>query len=257
MQPDGFGRIERETGARLMKRTGVLVAVAVMSAAAVFAGEPADGAAPAATPPNAALNTPESKEKWRFSARGRRDPFTFAKVTKAKIKPVTEKDPGRITQVDSKDVLAPEEIQKKRDAAQKKYDAAELALMEGAARNSVERCDEGLAVFRDVQNLGSYRELQEVREKLYRLRKAAVRLKERIDADSEFLALGLRITGIVSRERKAQTIVNGAIRNKGDVISATSEGSEVVVDEIRPDQVIFLYKTYRMSLPLTDNVSGR
>jgi hypothetical protein len=220
--------------------TKTLLALAIFAAPVVFGEE-------TGTPDKSAA------DKWTFTVRDRRDPFTFAKVKKFSG-PKINNDPGSNLPPNSgsKGNLPPEEIDLKRREALKQYELGERMLMDGSAKLSMDRCDEGLNVFRDVDNINSYPELQEVRERIYRLRKAATRVKDRNDADSEFLALGLRITGIVSRERKAQAIVNGKVSNKGDVITASSEGSEVVIDEIRPDQVIFLYKTFRMALPLSD-----
>jgi hypothetical protein len=232
----------------------IALLLALSGVASVFAGEPAPAnPAPPVPAPPAATPAEDAEDKWEFSDDGRRDMFTFSKVKKAPVKVVVdETNPSNTDPKKGSPSLAPEEIDSKRREAQKQYEAAEVAMLEGSAKMSVDRCDDGLNVFREVENISQYRELQEVRERLYRLRKAASRVRDRNDADAEFTGLGLRITGIVSRERKSQAIVNGRVVNKGDVISASAEGAEVVVDEIRPDQIIFLYKTYRMALPLTE-----
>jgi len=122
--------------------------------------------------------------------------------------------------------------------------------MDGNVLSTIHNCDKGIDVFKKTTDIGTYRELLEIRERLTDLRRAGERLKSREDAEAEFERIGVRLTGVVAREKHSQAIVNGKTVSKGDIVSANNESVDIVVDDIRPDQVIFLFRGYRVTQEL-------
>jgi len=96
----------------------------------------------------------------------------------------------------------------------------------------------------------------QIREKLLELRRAGERVRQRQEAEKKFRDMNIRLTGVVARAHHSQAIVNGKIVGKGEAV-AVSENNDVVVDEIQPDQVIFLFQGYKMGLTLSDMPRGR
>lgn len=120
----------------------------------------------------------------------------------------------------------------------------------------ISACDKGLEALKDIASIAKFPDLLQSREKLLDLRRAGEQVRLRLQAEKKFGDLNLRLTGVVARERHSQAIVNGKIVGKGEVVSL-GDNNDVVVDEIRPDQVIFLFQGYRMALALTDKPRGR
>ena len=210
----------------------------------VCAGEPA------ATPPPEEKKTVD-EPPWRFDPADRRDPFTFTKAIAA-VDPVNPTPDGTGT-ASGRPVLRPHEVEAKKKEAEGFYQEAERLLMDSDPAQAVLRCDRGLEVFKDISNIADYRELQEVREKLFRMRKAADRMRQRQDAEREFARLNIRVTGVIARDKRSQAIVNAAIVSKGDLVQTSGESSDVVVvEDILPEQVIFVFRGYRMMLTLSE-----
>ena len=211
-----------------------------------FAGEPVvppPGQAPKAEKTDEEKKTEEkraSDEKaWVFEPRGRRDPFTFAfkPAIASDVSTTTTTDPNRPPQLD------PALIRQKKAEAEARYMEAENLFMEigkeGRAMEALAKCDEGLKVFTDTPNYGAIQEWQPVRARLENLRKASERMKQRHDAEKKFREVNIRLTGVVARDRHSQAIVNGKPVGKGDIVSA-SDNYDVSVDDINPDQVVFV-----------------
>jgi hypothetical protein len=224
------------------KRAALLAGIFLLAGASVFGGEPPP------PPPGAAEKPPEEKKPdekrpsdekpFVFESRGRRDPFTFAiKPTIIEATPNTQ--PGEVVGPN----LDPALIRQKKAEAEQKYVEAENIFMdigkEGRAMEAIAKCDEGLKVFTDTPNYGAIAEWQPVRARLENLRKASERMKQRHDAEKKFREVNIRLTGVVARERKSQAIVNGKTVGKGDIVAA-SDNYDVSVDDIHPDQVVFV-----------------
>jgi len=224
-------------------RTALLAGVFLLAGARVFGGEPVPPPPTGAEKPAEEKKTEEKKpsdeKPWVFESRGRRDPFTFA------IKPTIVPDaiPGT-TPGEIQIVLDPALIRQKKAEAEAKYAEAENIFMdigkEGRSMEAIAKCDEGLKVLSDANtNYGSIPEWQPVRAHLENLRKASERMKQRQDAEKKFREVNIRLTGVVARERKSQAIVNGKTVSKGDIVAA-SDNYDVSVDDIHPDQVVFV-----------------
>lgn len=177
-------------------------------------------------------------ETFIFEPGDRRDPFSFTRQIPHPVEPL---NPVVVDLVDPLK-LDPAAVAQKRMDALTQYSLAEQSLMSDNAADAVQRCDAGLEVFHDVA-LHQYRELQEIRDTLLRLRKAAERAKMRADVEREFSMMQLHVTGIVFRDRNPQAIVNAAVVSKGDVVNET-----VIVADIRQNEVCVLYKGFKLAL---------
>ena len=87
---------------------------------------------------------------------------------------------------------------------------------------------------------------------LIRMRKAAERIKQRQDAERDFNQMNIKLTGVVAREKNSQAIVNAKVVTKGDVVPSSNEGVDVVVADILPQQVVFVFRGYKMMLTLSE-----
>ncbi len=243
-----------ESGQRrsLLPLLAVLLLLTVAPFARAIAGEapppPAGGAE--ATPENKEGEKKPIEESFNFVPGERRDPFTFTKVIPKVAPPPT----GVITTPDEDKTpqrMDAAQIAAKKNEALNFYAQAEGSLMEMNATESMARCDRGLEVFKDVQ-MNLYKELQEVRDVLLRLRKAAERIRQRQDAERDFGMMNIHLTGVVARDKNSQAIINAKVVAKGDVVPSSTEGSDVVVSDILPQQVVFIYRGYKMMLTLSE-----
>jgi hypothetical protein len=233
---------------------GALLTLACLLPGLAWAGEPA-APEPAPAPAAEASADPTDEPVFQFEPNDRRDPFTFTKTVQTVASIPTPGDSTTESTGRRGDTLKKDEIEAKRKEADTFYYEAEQILMEGDALQALARSDKGLEVFKEIPNLGAYAELQEVRERLFRIRKASERVRQRQDAEREFTRLNLRVTGVVARDKRSQAIVNQNIVNKGDMVATVGDSNDVVVvDEILPEQVIFLFRGYRMSLTLSDYI---
>jgi hypothetical protein len=88
-------------------------------------------------------------------------------------------------------------------------------------------------------------------EKCRRLEATARRLKERRDIENEFAGLKLRLTGIVTRARRAAAAVDGRVVREGDRLApASAPNRTVTVRRITPKAVIFVYRGVEVQLGL-------
>jgi len=228
---------------RFLHRWGL---TALLLAAPLWAGEPPPpGPAPAPAPE--AEKKPPPEEIFIFEPGDRRDPFSFCKELPKIAAPslATTNDAGEVVKMD------PAQIAMKKMEAMTHYNLAEQSLLEMNAADSMVHCDKGLEVFKDVP-MKDYKELQEVRDMLMRMRKAAERIKQRQDAERDFTMMNIKLTGVVAREKNSQAIVNAKVVTKGDVVPSANEGVDVVVADILPQQVVFVFRGYKMMLTLSE-----
>ncbi|MCW8133638.1 MAG: hypothetical protein KIS92_25055 [Planctomycetota bacterium] len=189
---------------------------------------------PAEAPP---VSTFADEPPFVYDDGGRRDPFTF---TKPIIAP-TETAPGP-------DQIAPSTLIVLKEQAERNYLLAEQLMMAGNPREAITACDKGLEGFREIKNIEEVPDLQDMRERLFRLRKAADRLRSRADAEQAFKNLNLRVSGVVARDRDSRAIVNNKVVGKGDLILASDNSEGAIVDDIVPGRVVVRFRGYKMVL---------
>lgn len=223
----------------------VVTASVLCCLAAATAGEPAEK-------PDDTGKAVADDPVFIFDPGDRRDPFTFVKASV--IESYTVADPTRGDSGGAgKPVLRPHEVEAKKKEAEAIYFDAEGALGDADAVGALSRCDKGLEVFKDIPNIGEYPQLQSVRENLFRLRKAADRMRQRQEAEREFSRLNIRVTGVVAREKNSQAIINNVIVAKGDVVATAGESSDaVLVEDILPERIVFLFRGYKMTITLSE-----
>lgn len=230
-----------------------------LSSVATFAAEvPAPGKAPAAPAgaepekkPDTELPAALEGKPFKFEMGTRRDPFVYISEVPDISGPVTPGPQGgpAIGPIDKKII---EQVKAEAEAHYAEaYRAFQEFSKEGKAQEAINKCDEGLKLFAPFSYAGSVDEWREIRENLFDLRKAADKVRQRQEAKKKFDELNIRLTGIVSRERNSQAIVNSKTVRKGDVVAA-SDAYDVVVDEIRNDQVVFVFQGFKMALNLSE-----
>ena len=201
--------------------------------------------------PGEGAQAEKKPDEYVLGPADRRDPFSFTKALPEAPKPLDrtnrQEDDDKALKIDA------QQIQARKVKALEHYQLAEAALMNMNATESVLQCDNGLNVFKDLK-MNFYKELQDVRDQLLRLRKAADRIHQRQDAERDFTTMNLRLTGVVAREKNSQAIVNAQVVTKGSIVSSSSsqEGAEVVVADILPQQVIFVFRGYRIKLDMSE-----
>lgn len=198
---------------------------------------------PAEKPPEKPADTPPAnafadEPPFVYDDGGRRDPFTFTKPIITK----NESVPGQ------PDQISPNTVVILKEQAERSYNTAEQLMMAGNAREAITACDKGLEAFREFKNIEEVPDLQEMRERLFRLRKAADRLRTRSDAEQAFKNLNLRVSGVVARDRDSRAIVNNKVVGKGDLILASDNSEGAIVDDIVPGRVIVRFRGYKMVL---------
>jgi hypothetical protein len=196
--------------------------------------------APEAAPP---APTFADEPAFLYEDGGRRDPFTFLKVVApAPGTPGAPGDTGPMVQSVIEEIKA---------TAERNYVQAEQLMMSGNPREAVTLCDKGLDAFREIKNVEDVPALQDLRERLFRLRKAAERLRNRADAELAFKNMNLRVSGVVARERDSRAIVNNKVVGKGDLILASDNSEGAIVDDIVPGRVIVRFRGYKMVLDVS------
>jgi hypothetical protein len=248
-------QLKSKSGLRNLQ--GLLLLGAIACTPGVFAADVPAPVGPKTGPDNSKDSEKEilnaiDEQPFKFEMGERRDPFVFiSKVPIIKSPPVGGV-PGENVRVD----IDPETVKRVKAEAEAFYGNAEKAFMEfsreGKAQEAIGLCDEGLKIFAQYPEAPSVPGWTEIREKLMDLRKAAERVKMRQDAKKKFEDLNIRLTGIVKREKNSQAIINSRAVRKGDVVAA-SDDYDVVVDEIRVDQVVFVFQGFKMALNLADS----
>jgi hypothetical protein len=122
---------------------------------------------------------------------------------------------------------------------------AERAIKDCKYGEAAEACDKGLKELGASQDPG----LQELYERLFRLRLAADRLQKRADAEDAFRHLGLKVSGVVARRDHPLAIVNDKTVGKGALLETAEGEGTVYVDEIQPHRVIVRFRGYRIEVP--------
>ncbi len=223
-----------------------------LSAASSRAEEPVP---PVPVPPDApAVDKPVTTSPldvdYVFDDNGRRDPFTFTK--NIALLQTQDTAVNVDANAEKSDLVPIEIINKKRNAAELACNTAEAYLMELDANNAITKCEQGMEEFKDVPELFKYPELEVVKGRLLRARKAGETLRSRQTAQRDFDAMKIQITGVMALPKNSQAIINNEIVHKGSMVKASSESADVMVDEILPERVVFVFRGYRMMLLLSD-----
>jgi hypothetical protein len=239
-----YGRVPRTAALRW------LVALPLLAGTALVGGEP---------PAPETAKKPVDEKPFVFEVRNRRDPFCFRRKPDIPTAPGPEPIVGKAGGDDTKDIDQAQ-VEKRKADSEKAYTEAESAFLEigrdGRAPDIIAKCDVGLDVLKDVPNIAKYPELLSVREKLLDLRRAADNMRLRQIAEKKVGEMNIRLTGVVFRDRHSRAIVNGKPVGRGAVV-AVSDSNEVIVDEIKPDQVVFVFQGYKMMLTLSDMAQAR
>lgn len=240
--------------------------LAVPVGAGALAGEeqpiPPPPPPPAANPGQPGQPAPAPGEKttvanplddnWVIDPNGRRDPFTFTKALanlKDDIGPVDPlaPPPGELPR---------EEREKKRNNAELAVNQAEGLLMELDAANALAQCDKGMEEFKGVEDIARYPELEVVKGRLLRARKASDQMRSRQTAERDFGAMNIKIQGVSINKKSPMAIINSKTVKKGETVSVSGDNTDVMVDEIQPERVVFLFRGYRMTLLVAES-SGK
>jgi hypothetical protein len=179
----------------------------------------------------------ETEGPWKPEVGSLRDPFTFWKEV--------PKEPGEGGNIRTQQEI----IRELQDSAEKSYLVAERAMKDSRHAEAVQACDKGLD---SLSNLGPQEEpaIQELHERLYRLRRAADRLQKRAEAEAAFRNLNIKVSGVIAKLHHPMAIVNNHIVGKGGLIETTESEGAIYVDDIQPSRVIVRFRGYRIELPL-------
>lgn len=184
-----------------------------------------------------------------FDDNGRRDPFTFTKNV-AIVEQNGDKPP--VEGSDEPPTIAPEVVKRIKSAAEADCAMAEASLMELDPNAAITKCDAGMDEFKPIPNLSAFPELEIVKGRLLRARKASEQMRARQTAQRDFDAMNIEISGVMALKKNSQAIINGEISHKGTMVKASSDSADVMVDEILPERVTFVFRGYRMMLLLSE-----
>ncbi len=168
-----------------------------------------------------------------FVPDSRRDPFTFSNLRDAPDDPTPR--PPLIDVSESRRMLS------------KACAMAEEHLLNGNIPTSISACDRALDTLNALPSAEAEM-LSAERERALRLRRAATRLLQREEAERAFHALGLRASGAVAGSRQPRCIINGQVLGSGELLSASSSDEPVLIESVQPEQVIVIFRGYRMRL---------
>lgn len=204
-------------------------------------------------PEKPAVSTSSLDSDFVIDDNGRRDPFTF---TKNIAVPIDSQIASVNQDGDSTEVkipgLADEVVKKKKSAAELACNTAEAFLMELDPNSAIAKTDQGMEEFKDVPELFKYPELEVVKGRLLRARKASEQIRSRQTAQRDFDSMKIQISGVMAQKKNSQAIINSEIVHKGSMVKSSSEQADVMVDEILPERVVFVFRGYRMMLLLSD-----
>ena len=77
-------------------------------------------------------------------------------------------------------------------------------------------------------------------------------MRSRQQAQRDFDAMNIEISGVMALKKNSQAIINGEIAHKGTLVKAAADSADVMVDEILPERVMFVFRGYRMMLLLSE-----
>lgn len=175
-----------------------------------------------------------------FDPAHRRDPFTFRQSIPT--------GPVIWDPVPVEPVFDP---QATREEIRRHYDSAEQAFLDANWNSVLVSCARAIDVLRAVP-MEERNKFSGEETAIFRLHTAADRMILREEAQNQFKALNIALTGVVARNASAQAIVNSKIVSRGTVVPVPNAPQDVVVLEIRANEVVFLYRGFRMTVEIKD-----
>ena len=236
---------------------GAVLLAVLICAPSVFAGEveavtppppPVNSGQPIAAPDKAAV-TNILDDNYVFDDNGRRDPFTF---TKAVVNLKEDNGVPSINDGNPDPTLPKELVEKKRNASELALNLSEAALMELDPNTAIAKCEQGMEEFKDVLDISRYPELEVVKGRILRARKAGEQMRSRQTVERDFYAMNIKINGVMVHKKNPLAIINTKIVHKGDLVPISGDATDIMVDEILPERVVFLFRGYRMTLLVAD-----
>ena len=187
---------------------------------------------------------PKNDEAFVFPQTDRRDPFTFRQKIEIQVTK-TPYDPPPPPPIDNFNPIAT------RLKLAQTYDRAENAFLNAQLNETQQACDEGLSLLQSIpQNRRG--EFGSEQTAILRLRTAAERQIVRAEAQRQFEALNISLTGVVARTGLSQAIVNAKVVTRGEIVPLENAPQSVLVHEIRQSEVIFLYRGFRMPVVIKE-----
>lgn len=206
---------------------------------------------PNGVPSDKPATTSSLEVDYVFDDNGRRDPFTFTKNVA-----IVDRQDGDITipNANPKEPqgVAPEVLKRIKSQAELACSMAETSLMELDPNTAITKCDQGMDEFKPIPDLSKYPDLEIVKGRLLRARKAADQMRGRQTAQRDFDALNIEISGVMALKKNSQAIINGEIVHKGTMVKSSNDAADVMVDEILPERVMFNFRGYKMMLLLAE-----
>lgn len=188
-------------------------------------------------------------DNYVFDDNGRRDPFTFTKA----VVNLQENTDGKVVDTDNADHGIPKEVvEKKRNASELALNLAEGALMDLDPNSAIAKCEQGMEEFKDVPDISRYPELEVVKGRILRARKAGEQMRSRQTVERDFYAMNIKINGVMVHKKNPLAIINTKIVHKGDLVPVSGDATDIMVDEILSERVVFLFRGYRMTLMVAD-----
>ncbi|HLX63467.1 MAG TPA: hypothetical protein VKX17_19510 [Planctomycetota bacterium] len=203
---------------------------------------------PAAVPTEKPAQASSLDMDWVIDDNNRRDPFTFTK----NVAVIDAATPAVGTEDNDRPGLQPEVLAKIKSDAELACNLAENALMDLDPATAITKCDQGMEAFKPIPNMSLYPELEIVKGRILRARKASETLRSRQVAQRDFDAMNIKILGAVVKNKNSQVIIQSGkdaeVLHKGSMVKVSSDAADVMVDEILSDKVVFNYKGFRMML---------
>jgi len=203
---------------------------------------------PATVPGEKPAQTSSLDMDWVIDDNNRRDPFTFTKNVVV-LDPTV---PGPSPDQPDQPGVAPEVLAKIKNDAEIACNLAETALMELDPTAAITKCDQGMEAFKPISNMSVYPELEVVKGRILRVRKASETLRARQTAQRDFDAMNIKILGAVVKNKNSQVIIQSGkeaeVLHKGSMVKVSSDSADVMVDEILPERVVFNFRGFRMML---------
>ncbi|MBN1809970.1 MAG: hypothetical protein JW909_12955 [Planctomycetes bacterium] len=176
---------------------------------------------------------------------GNRDPFTIwkEKVIEApedrKLEGWTPPEPEVVvitgTGGDTGTVPQVDETQRIRGIVEQAY----KALYSGQYDNSIKKCEEALNLLERNPNKAGMEQ-----DRCLRILKASKKLKSRKEVEDEFEKLPIVIEGIVWRPKAGFAVINGNVRQAGEIVGGAR------IYKINSQDVVFIFQGLKVSKKL-------
>ena len=168
---------------------------------------------------------------YDFTPRNRRDPFTFRLDVQVE---------------ETISVAAPAlDIERVQVEAGAMYQKAHTAMGERNTDEVKQNCSAALKLLNQIPRIPLIVKVEELRQKLASLNKAAEKLQQRREAQKAFDALKLSVSGVLMRDNGAHAIIDGHVLKAGEALLSSEE--RLVVESISTDRVIMMFRGFKMA----------